>query len=949
MSKRKNSSNFKSPDIIVALCTIIVIGFLTLINVFEKIEYRLYDVMLKFKPAPQMQDKMMLVNIDDESLEQMGAWPWTRDVLADALIRMRELGAYSATFDIEYLSPSQMGINPSITTTIPENFSENRKELLSLIYELSDSVSKGKISLKELPDMTDMLVNEYIDPQLETLERSVTEGVFRDNDDYFSKAIRFFGNTWLTINAREVLIQVDEKLKDFAKERFLLSDVTDPDGLIAAGNKYQEKEDDQKAGFSPALYEFLKNARGAGFTNVVVDSDGSRRRVELLQERDGKYIAQLLFAPMLNMLDTQSLVRTKRHLIIKNALFPGETKRRDIKIPLDKHGRMLINWVKQLFNERNGHTGELVYFKGEPVYFLKYLDDLEKSFTNNLRTLLDSPLRYENGKYLDYYDGAKYLLQTYSELEQLKAEIFNETADASGKELTAEDSLADPRIEQLFEGRRIFFEECGQLFDGSYEKQIIDFLESYRTAKTSEAIDQNIDWFKNTFEVLKTDYDEYRLTFKLKKEKYNGAFCLIGNSASGTTDLGVTPFERLFPNVGTHANIFNTIMTGQMITPFSWGYGFAVSAILLIIIIFASRKAKAFMQSLIGIGGCIIFPLISFSMFSLKLYYIPVLAPTLVMTAGYIAITIQRFLLSEKDKRFLRNAFSTYLSESVVNEIVNDPSKLTLGGEEKNLTAIFTDIKGFSTISERVTPTQLVSFLNKYLTLFSDIILEHQGTIDKYEGDAIVGFFGAPISFEDHAWRACYSAIRMKQAEKIFNKEMTEAGIISSEINTRIGINTGAIVVGNMGTDKKMNYTMMGNAVNLAARLEGVNKVYHTWILVSESTWDAANSGENSGKMIARRLDKVRVIGINTPVQLYNIVGFTEELPKEEIDSVEIFHKGLDLYLAKDFANAKKFFDEADAMFPQDEVSKIFSERCEEKIKTGVPDNWDGVMSMTSK
>ena len=269
--------------------------------------------------------------------------------------------------------------------------------------------------------------------------------------------------------------------------------------------------------------------------------------------------------------------------------------------------------------------------------------------------------------------------------------------------------------------------------------------------------------------------------------------------------------------------------------------------------------------------------------------------------------------------------------------------------KKKNLTAIFTDIKGFSTISERVTPTQLVSFLNKYLTLFSDIILEQQGTIDKYEGDAIVGFFGAPISFEDHAWRACYSAIRMKQAEKIFNKEMTEAGIISSEINTRIGINTGAMVVGNMGTDKKMNYTMMGNAVNLAARLEGVNKVYHTWILVSESTWDAANSGENSGKMIARRLDKVRVIGINTPVQLYNIVGFTEELPKEEIDSVEIFHKGLDLYLAKDFANAKKFFDEADTMFPQDEVSKIFSERCEEKIKTGVPDNWDGVMSMTSK
>lgn len=152
-----------------------------------------------------------------------------------------------------------------------------------------------------------------------------------------------------------------------------------------------------------------------------------------------------------------------------------------------------------------------------------------------------------------------------------------------------------------------------------------------------------------------------------------------------------------------------------------------------------------------------------------------------------------------------------------------------------------------------------------------------------------------------------------------------------------------------METDKKMNYTMMGNAVNLAPRLEGVNKVYHTWTLASESTWNAANSGINAGKMLGRRLDKVRVIGINTPVQLYNLVGFYDELSKEEIESVDIFHKGLDLYLAKEFEKAKELFDKSFTAYPKDEVSQVFLERCAQNIRDGVPEDWDGVVNMTSK
>jgi hypothetical protein len=189
----------------------------------------------------------------------------------------------------------------------------------------------------------------------------------------------------------------------------------------------------------------------------------------------------------------------------------------------------------------------------------------------------------------------------------------------------------------------------------------------------------------------------------------------------------------------------------------------------------------------------------------------------------------------------------------------------------------------------------------------------------------------------------------MKQAEKEFNKEMLAMGLIPSEINTRIGINTGNMVVGNMGTEQKMNYTMMGNNVNLAARLEGVNKFYKSWILVSEATWNEANSGEHEGILLARRLDRVRVVGINTPVQLYNIIGVKNELPKETLESIEVFHQALDLYLKKDFVNAGKLFLKAQKLYTEDETPSVFIDRCKKFYKNGVPEDWDGVINMTSK
>jgi len=303
-----------------------------------------------------------------------------------------------------------------------------------------------------------------------------------------------------------------------------------------------------------------------------------------------------------------------------------------------------------------------------------------------------------------------------------------------------------------------------------------------------------------------------------------------------------------------------------------------------------------------------------------------------------MVIIIYGMLIIEEN--FIQGAFSRYLAPEIISEIIKDPNKLNLGGEKREMTAIFTDIQGFSAISEHLDPAHLVRLLNKYLTTMSNIIMEHLGTIDKYWGDAIIAFFGAPLFNAEHSALACRSALAIKAAERELNKTLISEKMIPVPIFTRIGINTGEMVVGNMGAEKKMDYTIMGNAVNLASRIEGVNKYYRTGgILISEYT--RAKIGD---EFMLRRIDRVRVVGINTPLRLYEL------LPTDtEKDAVEIWEKALDLYEDKKFRNAFSLFVSLLKRYPNDNVSRLYAHRCKAFVETPPPENWDAVKNLTEK
>jgi class 3 adenylate cyclase len=225
----------------------------------------------------------------------------------------------------------------------------------------------------------------------------------------------------------------------------------------------------------------------------------------------------------------------------------------------------------------------------------------------------------------------------------------------------------------------------------------------------------------------------------------------------------------------------------------------------------------------------------------------------------------------------------------------------------------------------------------------SDIVLEQRGTIDKYEGDAIIAFFGAPLELKDHALRACASALLMKRIEGQLNTTYREKGLSPLPLYTRIGINTGDMVVGNMGTRKKMDYTIMGNAVNLAARLEGVNKQYGTWILASEDTIQ-----ETAGKILSRRLDRVRVVGITEPVRLHEVLAFAGEASPETLRKVELFHHALDIFENRDWAAAETAFQAVVDQAPEDGPAKLYLERCGQ-YRNKAPEQWDGIFNLTQK
>lgn len=426
-------------------------------------------------------------------------------------------------------------------------------------------------------------------------------------------------------------------------------------------------------------------------------------------------------------------------------------------------------------------------------------------------------------------------------------------------------------------------------------------------------------------------------------EFFGGNFVFISDISVGTSDLGQITTEDNVPLVSVHAALLNALLMNDF---YSEWQPFSVSALLfplgLILGFFSifKKNTPLYVSGLLIIGSLILFSF--YEMKSFQLF-------PLVTSAGAVFVLTIGLILSlnviiTKDQAFIKSAFSKYVPTNVVDQLLENPNMLKLGGEERILTVLFSDIANFTAISESMKSTDLVPFLNEYLSEMTDIIINEKGTIDKYIGDAILAEFGAPVPMENHAGAAVTTAINMQRKIKELNKrwESKEFPLLRS----RIGINTGQVIIGNMGSDRVFDYTVIGDPVNLAARLESANKRYNTLIMISEFTYNEIDKD----KFKSRILDVIKVKGKTKAVKVYEVCGFaSDSFSGEDTDYFKFYEDAFNFYLRKNFVKAKELFEKSLISRPNDPASQQMLVRVKNIEDRELDENWDGSIMLLEK
>ncbi|GHT01724.1 guanylate cyclase [Synergistales bacterium] len=418
-----------------------------------------------------------------------------------------------------------------------------------------------------------------------------------------------------------------------------------------------------------------------------------------------------------------------------------------------------------------------------------------------------------------------------------------------------------------------------------------------------------------------------------------GRVAFVGTSAAGLMDIRAMPFDSVYPGVEIHAAVLDAMIAGNEITipiftPGLQVLGIVIAAIICTVV-FGFAKPRIYISTAVALVAILVF--LSRRYFARGIFISPLYIIMTIAIIGAI-LTFLRFWQEEKQKTVLRNAFSKYVSPEIVKRITKLRGDL-FAGEERELSIIFTDIRGFTSISEKLSPIQMVSLLNRYFTPMTAVVLEREGTLDKFIGDALMAFWNAPLDVPGHPALAVGSAVAMQEKLSAMNEEFEEEYGVTIRIGA--GIHTGPAYVGNMGSADRVNYTLIGDSVNLASRLEGLCPKYGVKVVVSENTM-AACGNEFSWQFI----DTISVKGKTQPVSIYTPMSHEDELAR--IDELARWKTASELYIAGDFGACETAFASLYSDFPDNKLYSIYNERATQLRETP-PENWDGVWVFTSK
>ncbi|MFI5345204.1 MAG: CHASE2 domain-containing protein [Elusimicrobiota bacterium] len=425
-----------------------------------------------------------------------------------------------------------------------------------------------------------------------------------------------------------------------------------------------------------------------------------------------------------------------------------------------------------------------------------------------------------------------------------------------------------------------------------------------------------------------------------QRKALNGGIVLVGSTALGYFDHYPTPFSESAPAVESHLTALDNVLNGDAMSASTLG-----QTVLAILIAVGLTYFLLFFSPAVG-AGLAAGALAAWFAVALTLFrrglIVEFVPPALALLSAYLVLTVHRALTEGAEKKAIKGLFGQFVSPEIVDQLAQDPSKVKLGGEKRDMTVFFLDIAHFTNISEKMDPEALIQFLNRYLSSLSHVILERHGTIDKYIGDCIMAFWNAPLENKDHRADAVLAALECQDAIAELNKKL-DPGL--PEIpQVRIGINSGVVTVGLTGSQKKLQYTVIGDEVNLASRLEGANKFFGSKVIISESTYEGCKD-----RVASRTLGRVRVVGKETPIRIFEPIAETAKLSADWRKALPIYEQGINAFDAAKYDVALAAFQKFAEILPGDGPGQLYLERCQEYAVLPPDSTWEGVFNLTAK
>jgi len=896
-------------------------------------ELRALDLRFRLLPTIGPNDRIIHVDLDDKAMDQIGRWPWPRRRLAQLVDALNECGARWVLLDVLLPHPQA-----------PRYVKEGHTDLY-----LDDDAALLNPEAPPVPVLDDVELSRSLaaSPNLFLATYAdIAEPGRRSQYEPLVESLAAIVTTRPSITCEAAAAETGQELRAVqdalatAKQRgferrirALLRD--DPNisrrevsqRLFGRAETRTENDDIARRVY---LHQRALNVMQR-FVLPGENGDGVVRRIPLLIQTDRGVFPQLALALAAEALTAEHggpcrISASKGRIVLS---FPDGFVR---SIPVDRRGFMLINWSPAESERHISAVAAAGVWDSREA--LRRNTDLARLACLEMARLLDRRALLKL-----FAEADETWQKLHAARQQRQAALLFSPASVPPEpdQLRAEEAALETKIEQA----------CKELIE-----EVDSFYLSGAQAAAQAAEDPQVKTLRELRALVRrADHESGPLRQRLAeakqrlRERIAGKIVLVGSTSTGAADFVPTPVHERAPGITVHANILNTILTGRFVAiPSGW-----FSALLVLLaggLVAALTSTRGPVQAALLLGAAVVgYAAADGGVWKAWTYWMIAASPIAAMLATFAVVTAYRQLTEQRHKRQITNVFKQYLSPAMVDRLVADPTQAALGGQRRQLSCLFSDLAGFTSLSERLGPEATVNLLNRYLDRVGEILqVRHGGTLSKYEGDGVFAFFGAPVPQHDHAARALHAALDCQDFLPEFNRQLKQEALLPdwAELSVRAGITTGEVLVGNMGSTRRIAYTAIGDSVNLAARLEPANKFFGTRILVNEEAWRAGADG-----LAGRPLGKVLVVGKTEPVSIWEPLARAPQADQALQKLIEDFTRGVASYAAGNFEAARDSF-RAILARGDDAAARTFLQLCEQAMASP-PADFDGVIRLTEK